>query len=65
MILDFGSFTRRGFLVNCVRTVETWEGGGGGTGEEGRIKHRNSRGCKDRKEAVEDGEATDLFVMVK
>ena len=46
MILDFGRFTRRVLLADRVNSTETC---GGGT-----TKHRKSRVCKTRKEAVED-----------
>ena len=52
MILDFGSFARRGLMMDHVSPAENW-----GT------KHRNRRGCKTRKEAVEDKETTGLSVM--
>ena len=55
MVLDLGSFTRRGLLVDCVRPADTW----------GRTNHGEGRGCKSRKEAEEDRENTDLSVMVK
>ena len=43
-------------MVDCVCPAETW---GGGT------KDIKSRGCKTRKDVVEDGETTDLSVMAK
>ena len=56
MILDFRSITRRELLVDSMCPAETWREGGG-------AYHRKSRGCKSRKEAVEDSETTDLSVM--
>ena len=57
MILDFVNFTRKGLMVDHVSPEEIGKGGGGGT------KHGKNRGCKTRKEAVEDGETPDLSVM--
>ena len=55
----FGSLTRWGLPVDRVHPAEIWEEGEGG------IKHRKSRGCKTREEAVEDAETTDLSAMAK
>ena len=46
MILDFGSFTRRGLLADLEYPAEML--GGGGT------YHRQSRGCEAGDEMVED-----------
>ena len=50
MILDFGSFTRRGLLVDLERPAEIWRG----------TYHRESRGRKTGEEMVEDRKTTDL-----
>ena len=45
MILDLGSFTRRGLMVNHVCPLKKPRGG---------TKHLKSRGCKTRKEVSSD-----------
>ena len=55
MILDLGRFTRRGLMVDWVIPAKNL----------GETKHRKSKGCKTRKEAVEDRETNDLSVTAK
>ena len=50
-----GSFTRRGLMVDHGVPCRHLRG----------TKHRKHRGCKARKEVVEDRETTHLFVMAK
>ena len=52
MVLDLGSFSRRGLLVNHVRPADTWGG----------KKHREGGECNTRNEAEE---ATNLLAIVK
>ena len=54
MILDLGSFTRSGLMVE-VSALQKPEV----------TKRGKSRGCKTRKEVVEDRETTDLSAMGK
>ena len=58
MILDLGSFTRRGVMVEHVSPAETW-----GLGVD--TKRGKSKGSKIREEAVENRETADLSVMAK
>ena len=58
MILDLGSFMRKGFLVDRVCPADTWGRGCG-------AKHGAGRGFKIRKDAEENGETTDLSAMVQ
>ena len=51
MILDFGSFTRRGLLVDIEHPTEIWGGGTYG---------RQSRGDETGEEMAEDRKTTDL-----
>ena len=55
MILDFGSFTLRGLVVDCLHPAETYRG----------TKHGKSIVCKTRKEIEEDRETIDLSMMGK
>ena len=52
MILDVGSFTRRGLLADLERPAEIWWGGGGYL--------KLSRECGAGEETVEDRKTTDL-----
>ena len=54
MILDLGSFTRSGLMVDCVCPAETWGG----------AKHREGRGCKTRRRRKKT-EITDLPAIAK
>ena len=42
MIIDFGSFTRRGLLANLDRSAEIWGVGGGGEAGEETVKDRKT-----------------------
>ena len=53
MILDFGSFTKRGLLADLECPAETW-------GMVAGTDHGQSRGCKAGEESVEDRETTNL-----
>ena len=69
-MLDFSSFTRRGLMVDRVWwTVDVDSTRSGGPcvpcRKWGRKQHARSRGCKTRKEVVEDRETTDLSAMAK
>ena len=55
MVLDFGSFTRRGLLVDRARSADTSEWG---------RKQGKSRGNRTRKEGEEDREAIDLLAVI-
>ena len=57
MVLDFGSFTTRGLMVDRVCPTDTWEGAWGQSTE--RV------GCKSRNEAEEDRKNINLSVMAK
>ena len=59
-MLDFGSFTQRGLMMDHVHHAEAWGVGGGGG-----VETRKSGGCKTRKEEVEERQTTDLSVMRK
>ena len=51
MIVDFGSFTRRGLLMDLERPVEIWAG---------ESQTEQGRGGETREETVKDRETTDL-----
>ena len=57
MILDLGSFTRRGLMVDRVNPAETWGKGRDDVG----TKQRKSRMYKTRKEAVVCGYISFFF----
>ena len=63
MILDLGSFPRKGLIVDRASYAKTL---GEGVGVEGgTAKHGRSRGCKTIKEVVEDRETTNLSPVTK
>ena len=55
MILDLGSFTKKGVESRLCESCRNLGG----------RKHRKNRVCKTRNEVVEDRETTELSVMVK
>ena len=59
MICDFGSFTRRGLLVDLEHPAEIWEGGGGDisqTEQGGRDQRGDGRRQKDYRPACGERE---------